>query len=62
MQKECLALGAGVAYDISQVEGQLMYRCQGPNCSKKNEGRWHVSSLNKYSGGEEIAHTSRLLN
>ena len=37
-----LTFGAGVASDLSQEEGQLSYRCQGPNRGKKNQGRRYL--------------------
>ena len=40
--KGCLTPGAGVAFDIAQGERKLLYRCQGPNCSKKKQGRRYL--------------------
>ena len=57
VQKECLTPG-GVAFDVSQEPEELFYRCQGPHCSKQNEGRryWDSASTVFYAEDGKRTH------
>ena len=59
VQKECLTPGACVAFDVSQEPEELFYRCQGPNCSKQNEGRRYLDSASTVFYAEDGKRTHK---